>query len=145
MALPKDRRLYGTAALLGAALYASAAFAWQSDNPFRVRVHQHVFDRAVITQNECKLDVELYFTAPDDGYRSDRRGRNYFLFHARFKFDATHRPSTLVFGNAAAGRRVYRTEFDTSGEGCWAKTEQHLSGVDVEGCRGRHCTPDPFE
>lgn len=126
-------------------LYSSAALAWKSDSPFVVHVHKHAFDRAVITQNECKLDVELYFSAPEEGYRSERRGRNYYLFHARFKFDATHRPSTLVFGNGAAGRRVYKTEFDTSAEGCWAKTEQHLLGVDIEGCRGRHCTPDPFE
>lgn len=141
----KHSRRLRLGTLLGVALYSSAAFAWNADVPFEVHVHKHLFDRAVLTSNECKIDVALYFTAPEEGYRAENPRRNYYLFHARFKFDATHRPETLVFGNGAPGRRVYRTQIDTSGEGCWAKQEQHLMGVDVEGCRGRRCTPKDFQ
>jgi hypothetical protein len=133
------------AALLSLGLYSSVAFAWTADAPFRVMVHGHVFDRAVIKSSDCMLDVALYFTAPGDLYSSPEPKKNHFRFHAQLKFDSGQKPTTPVFVNHGHGYRVYRTRIDTSSGGCWATAERKLYQVDVEGCRGRRCTPEPFE
>jgi hypothetical protein len=52
---------------------------------------------------------------------------------------------TRYFYNDAPGAHVYDYEADTTAAGCWAKTEGHVRAVDVEGCRGRGCTPEPFK
>jgi hypothetical protein len=143
--LAKHSRNLRLSALLGVALYSSISFAWNADAPFQASVHDHVFDRAVLSSNDCTVDFALYFTAPSERYENPVATKNYYRFHARLRFEGGHQPRTLVFGNRASGRRVYRTQIDTSADGCWAKSKQKLFGVDVEGCRGRQCRPDEFE
>src|SRR5262245_45404426 len=122
--------------LVSVGLLTSLAFAWNTDAPIHVRVHHHTFERAVLSTDECVLNLELYFDAPAELYENRVAAMNYYRFHARLKFESGLQPRTIVFGNRGAGRRVFRTQIDSSSEGCWTKTKQKLFQVDVEGCRG---------
>jgi hypothetical protein len=121
------------------------AFAWNSDTPFRVKVHGHLFDRAVLTSDQCVIQLALYFSAPSESYSNSEEKQNHYRFRARVKFDSGQQRITPIFINHGSGLRVYKTQFDTAPDGCWARTEQKLEAVDVEGCRRRKCIPDPFE
>jgi hypothetical protein len=106
-----------------------------------VSVHGHQFHRVAVEAVDCELRYKLYFRAPAERYPS---ARGYYKFKARIKFHGGQSMTSLVFGNAGPGERVYDRTFDTTAEGCWAKQDLKLLGVDVEACRGRGCTPEPF-
>jgi hypothetical protein len=133
--------LVASAALLVPAL----GLAWSQDAQFGARVHKHEFSRAMLTASGCTFKVRLFFDAPEEAYKNEDPSRNYYRFHARIKLDTDHVIMTRFFHNDAPGARVYDYEEDTTSAGCWAKTESHARGVDVEGCRGRGCTPEPFK
>jgi hypothetical protein len=129
----------------GALLAPVLAFAWTQEATFGAHVHGHEFARATLTGDGCSLKVRVFFDAPEEAYKNERAWRNYYRFHARIKLDTEHVVLTRVFNNDSPGARVYDYVQDTSAEGCWAKTESKVRGVDVEGCRGRGCTPEPFK
>ena len=130
--------------LLGLLLAAPAA-AWSQDVSLETRVHDHAFDRVRVDATGCELTVELGFSAPAKGYASGVPARDYYRFHTRVQLSDGRQVISPVFGNRAAGRRVYRFTKDTSAEGCWAKQKHNLQGVKIEACRGKRCTPKPFE
>jgi hypothetical protein len=131
--------------LLGLVFLATVLGAWKMDVPYEATVHDHLFDRVVLSADGCELNVQLYFTAPKQRYEAPVAARNYYRFRGRLEFHEHAPVLTRVFGNRAPGRRVYRTTLDTSQDGCFAKTKPKLRGIDVEGCRGRKCTPKPFD
>jgi hypothetical protein len=140
-----QHRTIAMLAASAALLLPTLALAWSQDSPFGARVHQHEFSRVTLTGVGCTLKARIFFDAPNQAYQDPTPSRNYYRFHARIKLDPERAVVTHFFHNDAAGARVYDYEQDTTSEGCWAKTESHARGVDVEGCRGRGCTPEPFK
>ncbi len=49
------------------------------------------------------------------------------------------------FANPPYSARAYSYVLDSKADGCWAKDERKIQGIDVEGCRGVGCTPEPFK
>lgn len=121
------------------------AWAWSQSALINVKVHDHVFDRVSIEAKECSVTAKLHFEAPGQGYASGQRERDYHRFKGRIRLTEGRALVSPVFGNPKAGRRVYTFTQDTSAEGCWAKEQHKLQGVDVEACRGRRCEPEPFK
>ena len=121
------------------------AHAWSQSVMVSPVVHGHQFQRVSVESSDCSLKVRLSFDAPADGYKNRGSALNYYKFKGRLKFDSGHVAYTPVFGNSGSGARVYDVSIDTSREECWAKAERKLQGVDIEGCRGRGCTPEPFK
>jgi hypothetical protein len=140
-----QHRTSGILAASAALLAPALALAWTQSADFGARVHKHEFSRVVLTGEGCMLKARVFFDAPEEAYKDDIASRNYYRFHARIKLDSEHVVLTRFFHNDAPGARVYDYEQDTTSEGCWAKTESHARGVDVEGCRGRGCRPEPFK
>jgi hypothetical protein len=139
----------GSKRLVGAATVAllsvpAVALAWSQKANFETHVHGHEFYRVSVETNQCVLKMRVLFTAPDAGYKNEFPAKNFYRFHARLKLENEHSVATRIFSNSAPGTRGYDYVLDTSAEGCWAKLEQKIRGVDIEGCRGAGCTPDPF-
>jgi hypothetical protein len=132
--------------IVGAALFVPAlAFAWTHEQQFGARVHKHEFSRVLLTGEGCTVKARLFFDAPAEAYESETSARNYYRFHARIKLDSEHVLLTGIFHNQKPGPHVFDYREDTTAHGCWGKGESHARAVDVEGCRGRGCTPAPFE
>jgi hypothetical protein len=129
----------------GALLVPTIALAWSKEATFMARVHKHEFSRATVESDGCLLKLHLLFDAPESAYQSETKARNEYRFHARVNMDGGHALLTPVFHSLSPGARTYDYVKDTSGEACWAKTELKIFGVDVEGCRGASCTPEPFK
>jgi hypothetical protein len=127
--------------LLGGLLVATAAAAWSQNSEFDARVHDHEFKRVMVESADCTIKHKLYFSAPALGYTSKSPPRNVYLFRSRIDFQSGKQVKVPVFANRAAGERVYENSFDTTAEGCWAKSQEKLAGVKVEGCRGDGCVP----
>ncbi|NLE87629.1 MAG: hypothetical protein GX607_14670 [Myxococcales bacterium] len=142
---PRSPRL--AAALVGGALLTAPvlAWAWGQSALINVKVHDHTFDRVSIESAECTVHAKLHFAAPASGYDSGARERNYHRFKARIRLTNDQAIVSPIFGNPRPGRRMYTFSYDTSAEGCWAKEEHKLKGVDIEACRGRRCEPEPFK
>lgn len=139
-----SRATLGLATIILLLSAPAAALAWTQESPLVVRVHEHELHDVELAATGCSLDYKLFFSAPAAAYASRAATRNYFVFRARIKFHGGKVVTLPLFGNAAPGERVYARSHDTSGEGCWIKEPQRLMGVDVEACRGRGCTPNPF-
>ncbi len=138
-------RLLRTALTLSLLALSGAALAWSGKAPFTAMVHDHEYHDVALENDGCKVRYRLYFNAPDSRYEAKNGARDYYRFKARIELHGDKNVISPVFGNAAPGERVYAATFDTTSEGCWAKEAQKLAGVDVEGCRGRNCTPKPFQ
>jgi hypothetical protein len=137
-----------TAALTAAAVLLApvGALAWSQKASFETRIHGHEFTQVTLERSgECTLAVRVFFTAPEAGYQNESPARNVYRFHVRTKLAGDHAAVTRVFNNKVAGARAYSYVQDTSAEGCWAKDEHKIQGIDVEGCRGIGCTPDAFK
>lgn len=141
-----DGRRWVLGASIVGALVASPllAWAWSQGAMINVKVHEHVFDRVHVETQDCSVTAKLHFSAPEQGYTSGARERDYHRFKARIKLTEGRSLVSPVFGNPRAGRRLYTFTYDTAPEGCWAKEPHKLQGVDVEACRGRRCEPQPF-
>jgi hypothetical protein len=126
-------------------LVPALACAWTHAQQFGARVHKHEFSRVQLTGEGCTVKVRLFFDAPAEAYESETAARNYYRFHARIKLHSERVLLTGVFHNQAPGPHQFDYQEDTTAQGCWAKLESHARAVDVEGCRGRGCTPAPFE
>jgi hypothetical protein len=123
-----------------------AALAWSQKASFETRIHGHEFTQVTLERSgECALAVRVFFTAPEAGYQNESPPRNVYRFHVRTKLAGDRAAVTRVFNNKVAGARAYSYVQDTSAEGCWAKDEHKIQGIDVEGCRGAGCTPDAFK
>jgi hypothetical protein len=146
MHLVKTRSLV-TSGFLGLVflLAPADALSWSQRARIMARVHHHEFDVVRVESNGCTLNLELYFTAPEAGYREPAPVRNHYRFDARVQFADGRKFFTGVFQNTQPGRRVLRHAYDTNSEGCWAKQELKLRGVDVEGCRNRRCKVPAFK
>jgi hypothetical protein len=124
------------------------ALGWTQAVDFETHVHGHEFYRVKVDSDGCDLKVRLLFIAPQDAYKSESPARNFYRFHARIKLDEGRTVETRVFSNSAPGTRGYTyiaNTANTQGDGCWAKAERKLQGIDVEGCRGAGCKPEPFK
>jgi hypothetical protein len=138
-------RRTGIVVLSAALVLPSLALAWSKEATFMARVHKHEFSRATVDSEQCLLKLRVFFDAPEAAYQSETRSRNEYRFHARVNLDAGHTLLTPVFRNLTPGAHSFDYVKDTAGEGCWARTELKIFGVDVEGCRGAGCTPEPFK
>lgn len=137
-------RLLRLALTLSVLALSGAALAWSGKAPFTAMVHDHEYHDVALESDGCKVRYRLYFDAPEARYAEKNGVRGYYRFKARIKLHGDKTVTSPVFGNSGAGERVYAAAYDTTSEGCWAKDAQKLAGVDVEGCRGRNCTPAPF-
>ncbi|HEY3256685.1 MAG TPA: hypothetical protein VGJ91_22160 [Polyangiaceae bacterium] len=126
-------------------LLPALALAWTQEQQFAARVHKHEFSRVLLSGEGCTVKARLFFDAPAEAYEHELASKNYYRFHARIKLDAEHVLLTGVFHNQTPGAHFFDYQEDTTAHGCWAKRESHVFGVDVEGCRGRGCTPAPFK
>jgi hypothetical protein len=127
---------------LGAVLLAGTALAWTRQAEFEARVHKHVFTKIALETSDCQVRYRLEFVAPTEAY--PKTGEGVYRFHARIKLSEGRALLTPTFVNRSPGKRTYGGVLDTSAEGCWAKEEHKLFGVDVEGCRGKTCKPEAF-
>jgi hypothetical protein len=50
-----------------------------------------------------------------------------------------------IFFSQKPGDHRFAFSFDTTRDGCWARSDQRVIGVDVEGCRGKGCNVEPFQ
>lgn len=137
--------LFGVVASLATLALPVAALAWSQSASFETRIHGHSFSRVTVESRGCELQVKLPFEAPAQAYEHEAAARNIYRFHARIKLDKGHELETPVFQNSVPGARQYSFVKDTTTAGCWAKDEHQLRAVDVEGCRGGGCRPDPFK
>ena len=144
---PKQQLKSWAAPLVGAALLAvpATALGWSQHANFETHIHTHNFSRVTLESNECALKVEILFDAPEAAYKNESPARNFYRFHARIKLDDGRTILTRVFYNSAPGARAYTYVEDTKPDGCFAKEERKIQGIDIEGCRGAGCTPDPFK
>lgn len=124
-------------------LLPTLALAWTREASFSATVHGHAFKKVVVESSGCTIRYRLSFVAPEQAYASPERG--YYRFKGRIQFHAGRALVSPTFANRGAGARIFSGVYDTTSEGCWAKQEQKLLGVDVEGCRGGRCTPEPFQ
>lgn len=131
--------------LATALLLPTLAYAWTNEQEFSARVHKHAFSRVQLSSEGCVIQARLFFDAPPEAYESESSARNYYRFHGRIKLDTEHVLLTGVFHNQTPGPHQFDYREDTTAAGCWAKAESHARAVDVEGCRGRGCTPAPFK
>lgn len=137
--------------VLGATVFAATlglplvALGWTQSASVETHVHGHAFSRVTLESRGCELTLHLPFDAPEAAYKHEAPTRNVYRFHARIKLDDGHTLETPVFQNSAPGARSYSYVKDTNADGCWAKDERQLRAVDVEGCRGAGCKPDPFK
>jgi len=133
----------GPLAALALVTASATALAWSHQASFETHIHGHAFSRVTLENSDCALTVRLFFDAPEAAYKNE--ARNYYRFHARIKLDDGRAILTRVFSNSAPGARAYTYVDDTKPDGCFAKTEHEIRGIDVEGCRGVGCTPEPFK
>jgi hypothetical protein len=140
--ISKFRIAAATAALL---CVPAVAFAWSQQANFETRIHGHEFYRVSIETDQCQVKMRVLFTAPEVGYKNEVPAKNFYRFHARLQLDEARTVVTRIFSNSAAGTRGYNYILDTTADGCWAKQEHKIRGVDIEGCRGSGCTPEPFK
>jgi hypothetical protein len=143
--MARSHRTAARAALACALFTPLAALAWQSGADFETQIHAHQFSRADLVSDQCTVKVQLLFDAPAAGYEHEVPARNVYRFHVRMKLDDGRHVVTRVFNNRAPGARAYGYTLDTTADGCWAKQERKLQGIDVEGCRGAGCKPEDFE
>jgi hypothetical protein len=121
------------------------ALAWTSASPFSATVHGHEFKRVEVRDEDCSVKTTLEFTAPEAGYRENAAIRNYYRFKARARFASGKVATSPTFFSQKPGTHRFEFNFDTSAESCWARAEQKIIGVDIEGCRGKGCTVEPFQ
>jgi hypothetical protein len=126
-------------------LVPTVAFAWSQQANIETRVHGHEFYRVSVETNQCELRLRVLFSAPAAGYEHEAPARNFYRFRARLQLDAGRDVVTRIFSNSAPGTRGYTYVLDTAAQGCWAEQKHPIRGVDIEGCRGAGCTPEPFK
>jgi hypothetical protein len=143
--MPKISKFRIAAATAALVSMPAVALAWSQQANFETHIHGHEFYRISVETNQCKLKMRVLFTAPEAGYKNEFSAKNSYRFHARLKLDDERNVVTRIFSNSAPGTRGYDYVFDTSADGCWASQEHKIRGVDIEGCRGTGCTPDPFK
>lgn len=91
------------------------------------------------------MKTTLEFTAPEGGYQDAAAVRNYYRFKARARFASGKVATSPIFFSQKAGTHRFEFGFDTTSASCWAQAEQKIIGVDIEGCRGKGCTVEPFQ
>lgn len=144
-AMARKQRTAARATLACILFTPLAALAWKSGADFETGIHGHDFSRADLESDQCTVKVQVLFDAPAEGYRHEAPARNVYRFHVRMKLDDGHQVVTRVFNNRSPGARAYSYTLDTTADGCWAKQERKLQGIDVEGCRGAGCKPEDFK
>lgn len=134
-------------ALLGAAsaLIPGVASAWGSSALFSATVWSHKFSDVTVKATDCVVETTVKYNAPDRAYKSRLKGMNEYRFKARARFASGRSASSAVFASTKAGSASHTYRVDTQPEGCWAKQDQKLVAVDVEGCRGEGCQVEPFK
>jgi len=123
----------------------AVAFAWTSASPFSATVHGHEFKRVSIENAGCVVKTTLQFSAPEAGYREPAKVRNYYRFKARARFASGKEAVSPIFFSQKPGDHKFEYAVDTTAAACWGNGEQKVIGVDVEGCRGKGCSVEPFQ
>jgi hypothetical protein len=139
------RRWLRLAVGVGILASSGAALAWSQGADVTVGVHGHAFHRVEVAATDCTLNYRIFFNAPADAYANNAKTRNVYLFRSRIDFADGKSAVVPIFANRGAGERVYDNHFDTTGDGCWAKSAHKLSALKVEACRGDGCTPESFK
>lgn len=133
--------------LFASALFAipALALAWTSASPFSATVHGHEFKRVSSHDEGCVIKTTLEFKAPETGYREPAPVRNYYRFKARTRFASGKEAISPIFFSQKPGDHKFEYAVDTTSAACWGNSEQKVIGVDVEGCRGKGCSVEPFQ
>lgn len=143
--MPTSSRFFRRA--LSLVLLAAAPLAAESSTQevtISTTVHGHAFDRVKVEPTGCSVRVRLFFDAPKEVYSSKEPARNHYNFRARLRLAEGRVVTSPVFASRVPGRRVYEFTHDTSAQECWATKSPALQAIDIEGCRGQRCRPDPF-
>jgi hypothetical protein len=134
-----------TVVILGLLSCPAVALAWTSDSPFSATVLGHAFKHVSVRDEGCAIKTVLKFSAPEGQYREPAKVRNYYRFKARVRFASGKKALSPVFFSQKPGDHQFEFAFDSTADGCWARSEQKVIGVDVEGCRGKGCVVEPFQ
>jgi hypothetical protein len=127
------------------AVLPAVALAWSSESPFSATVHGHAFKRVSVHDEGCAVKTRLEFNAPEAQYREPAEVRNYYRFKARVRFASGKKAVSPIFFSQKPGDHQFEFAFDTTADGCWARNDQKVIGVDIEGCRGKRCVVEPFQ
>lgn len=126
-------------------LASATALAWTSASPFSAKVLGHEFKHVAVENEGCNVKTSLKFSAPEGQYQHPAEVRNYYRFKARVRFASGKSAISPIFFSQRAGEHKFDFNYDTTRDACWSRSEQKVMGVDVEGCRGKGCTVDPFQ
>lgn len=143
----RSKHCGGLVALFGAAsvLTPAIAWAWGSSALFSATVWGHKFSDVTVKATGCIVETAIKYNAPDKAYKSRLQGMNEYRFKARARFASGKSVESAVFTSTKAGSASHTYRVDTQPEGCWAKQDQKLVAVDVEGCRGKGCRVESFK
>jgi hypothetical protein len=133
------------AVLVGLLVCPAVAVAWTSTSPFSATVHGHAFKHVSVKDEGCTVKAVLKFNAPEEQYREPATVRNHYRFKARARFASGKKAPSPIFFSQKPGEHQFEFAFDTTADGCWARAEQKVIAVDVEGCRGKSCVVEPFQ
>jgi hypothetical protein len=122
----------------------AAGLGWTYGTSVHMTINGHQFHRVAVENDGCKLNLTLKFEAPEKGYDSKSKVRNYHRFQARLLFKNGKDVKTQVFANDQPGKRMIRLVHDSEHEACWGKEKVELKDVDVVGCRGKKCKLESF-
>lgn len=138
----RGRWKHGFGALL---LTPSIAWAWGSSALFSATVWSHKFSDVSVNATGCVVETTVKYNAPEKAYKSRLKGMNEYRFKARARFASGKSVSSAVFTSTRPGNASHTYRVDTRPDGCWAKQDQKLVAMDVEGCRGEGCQVEPFK
>lgn len=84
---------------------------------------------------QCTLFFRIKFTSPTSYYHR---------FQAKITMSGGAWVRTRAFFNQGYGERVYRFNYDTSAQGCWAQRYHRITYLTVHGCTGYGCYVRPI-
>lgn len=119
----------------------SAGAGWQSFGVFSgLEVHGNQFHSATLQNggagDSCKMVATVFFDAPaNEAYR----------FRAKLTLEDGSWVKSPEFGNSLAGPHQQAFVVDTSADGCWGARRKEILKLDVSGCAGAFCQPNPLD
>ena len=114
------------------------AKAWNSTANFNVYLYGNNFhhvEMQSLYSNQCVIEIVVKFYSPN---------ANYYKFQAKVTTKSGAWLRSEVFFNSAYGEREFRWTYNTADQNCWGSGFQEPSYLEVHGCEGNTCTPQPF-
>ena len=115
---------------------------WEALGTFsNLDVHGHKFHTATLTNGDpatgqaCTMQATVYFDAPVDAT---------YRFRAKLTTLDGSWVKSPEFFNETRGPRSYSFTVDTTSNGCWGAKRQEILMLDVAGCQGAFCQPNPL-